>query len=304
MRIPIQSESHWHELRAKHVGGSEVPDLFGCGYHTEFETWHVKRGSLPRAIALDNERMCIGRHVEPGIAGAAGELFGYELVKATDYFTDEECPGLGATPDYFLLRDGVELPAEVKNASWGAFKDDWIIHEDGFTEPPLRFQLQVQAQLACTGAPSGLLIALVSGDRIVRCEIPRHESAIAEIRNRVSNFWHSIDHGDEPPAEMPRDFEAAKRVWPGGHAAIDLHGDPDIEAWLTQLKELRDVRKRIEADADVIEAQVMRYCVDNDYAAITANGGRISCKQREAKPEHTRVFKAQPAKLELRITTR
>lgn len=304
MRIPIQDEANWHELRASRIGASEVAALFGCGYQSHFQLWHEKKGDLDHADYSDNERVVLGRCLEAGIAAAAGELYGYELRKSDSYYTDDECPGLGATPDYFLVREHGEFPAEVKNASWGSFKDDWIIHEDGFTEAPLRFQLQVQTQLACTGANFALLVALVSGDRIVRCEMARHDEAIAQIRNRVFAFWHSIHDGVEPPAEMPRDFGAAKRVWPGGHASIDLHGDPDIEAWLHQLHELRDVRKRVEADADVIEATVMRYCVDNDYAAITANGGRISCKTRDAKPAHTRQFKAQPSKLELRITTR
>jgi|SRR6188768_1199390 len=304
MRIPIQDEANWHELRAGRIGASEVAALFGCGYQSHFQLWHEKRGDLAHADYSDNERVILGRCLEAGIADAAHLLFDYELRKADAYYTDDECPGLGATPDYFLVREDGEFPAEVKNASWGSFKDDWIIHEDGFTEAPLRFQLQVQTQLACTGANFALLIALISGDRIVRCEMARHDEAIAEIRRRVSEFWHSIEHNIEPPAEMPRDFDAAKRVWPGGHAAVDLHGDPDIEAWLHQLSELRDVRKRVEADADVIEAQVMRYCVENDYAAITANGGRVSCKTMPAKPAHTREFKAQPERISLRITTR
>lgn len=304
MRLSIENETHWHELRQSRIGASEVAALFGCGYVSHFQLWHEKRGTLEHADHTDNERVILGRCLEDGIARAAGELYGYNLVRATAYFTDDDCVGLGATPDYFLVREGGEFPAEVKNASWGSFKDDWIIHDDGFTEAPLRFQLQVQTQLACTGAAAGLLIALISGDRIVRCEIPRHDQAIAEIRQRVADFWRSVETNDEPPAEMPRDFDAAKRVWPGGHAAVDLHGDPDIEQWLEQLRELRDVRKRVETDADVIEARVMAYCVENDFAAIAANGGRISCKKREAKPEHTRVFKAQPEKIELRITIR
>ena len=303
-RLAIGNDSNWHELRQSRIGASEVAALFGCGYQSHFQLWHEKKGDLAHADYSDNERIVLGRCLEAGIANAAGELYGYALTKADAYYTDDECPGLGATPDYFLVRQGGEFPAEVKNASWGAFKDDWIIHEDGFTEPPLRFQLQVQTQLACTGAVAGLLIALISGDRIVRCEIPRHDEAIAEIRRRVRAFWDSIEANEEPPAEMPRDFEAAKRVWPGGHASVDLRGDPDIEAWLEQLRELREVRKKVEADADVIEARVMRYCVDNDFAAISANAGRVSCKMADAKPARLVEFKAQPSKIALRITTR
>lgn len=302
--IPISDDAHWHELRLSRIGASEVAALFGCGYQTHFQLWHEKKGDLAHADYSDNERIVLGRCLEAGIATAAGELFGYTFRKANAYYTDDENPGLGATPDYFLVREGGEWPAEIKNASWGSFKDDWIIHEDGFVEAPLRFQLQVQTQLACTGANFALLVALISGDRLVRCEMARHEEAIGEIRRRVSAFWNSIEANEEPPAEMPRDFEAAKRVWPGGTASVDLRGDPDIEAWLEQIAELRDVRKRVEADADVIEAKVMRYCVDNDYAAISANAGRISCKQTDAKPARMVSFKAQPSKIALRITTR
>jgi predicted phage-related endonuclease len=304
MKYAIENENHWHELRARCVGGSEVAALFGCGYQTHFQLWHEKRGDLAHADYSDNERVVLGRCLEAGIAAAAGELYGYELRKATAYFMDDECVGLGATPDYFLVRGESEFPAEIKNASWGAFKDKWTIHEDGYSEAPLPFQLQLQTQLACTGAAAGLLIALVSGDRIVRCEIPRHDEAIAEIRRRVRAFWDSIEHNVEPPAEMPTDLDSAKRVWHAGDGAVDLSGDPDVEGWLSQLAELRATRKKIEADESVIDGQILGYCVKNQFAAITANGGRVSCKQVDAKPAHTREFKAQPAKLSLRITTK
>ena len=303
MRHSIENADHWHSLRASQVGASEVAALFGCGYQSHFQLWHEKRGDLAHANYDDNERVVLGRCLEQGIARAAGELYGYNLVEAGCYYTDDECPGLGCTPDYFLVREGHEFPAEVKNASWGSFKDNWIIHDDGYTEPPLRFSLQVQTQLACTGRAAGLLIALISGDRIVRCEIPRHEEAITEIRRRVRAFWDSIERNEEPPAEMPGDLDAAKRVWNTGDGNVDLRGDPDVEGWLEQLAELRAARKRIEADESLIDGKVLAYCTQNKFAAITANAGRVSCKTVPAKPARTVQFSAQPEKLSLRITT-
>jgi predicted phage-related endonuclease len=303
VQVPIEDEKHWHSLRASRIGASEVAALFGCGYQSHFQLWHEKKGDLEHADYTDNERVILGKCLEEGIAKAAGELFDYPLVKATAYYADDDCPGLGCTPDYFLVRENGAFPAEVKNASWGSFKDNWLIHDDGFAEPPLRFQLQVQTQLACTSAAVGLLIALISGDRIVRCEIPRHDEAIAEIRARVNDFWRSIEQNVEPPAEMPQDMAAAKRVWHAGEGSVDLRGDPDVEGWLEQLAELRDVRKRVEADADVVEAKVMAYCVHNQYAAIAANAGRVSCKQMPATSGGNRYFKPQPSKIQLRITT-
>ena len=270
MRHAIENVEHWHLLRHSCVGASEVAALFGCGYQSHFQLWHEKKGDLAHADYTDNERVVLGKCLEEGIARAAAELYDYPLIKASAYYTDDSTPGLGATPDYFLVREGGEFPAEVKNASWGSFKDNWVIHEDGFTEAPLRFQLQVQTQLACTGAAAGLLVALISGDRIVRCEIPRHEKAIAEIR--AARGRASGEPSRRTRSRRPR----CRPTWTrrngsgtSGDGNVDLRGDTDVEGWLDQLRELRDMRKRVEGDESVIEGMVLAYCVSNQYAAIT-----------------------------------
>lgn len=304
MRWPILDQAMWHELRKRRTGASDASILFDCGYISRFQYFNEQMGLLDHEDFSSNERAMIGRHVEGGIAGAAGEFFGYKLVKSTAYYTDEACDEmLGATPDYFLNEEDSDTVVEIKNASWGAFKDNWIIHEDGFVEAPLRFQIQVQAQLACTGAKQGLLIALISGDRLVRCEMPRHEDAIESIRQRVREFWSSIQNNEPPPAEMPQDYDAARKVWVGGGGAADMRGDPRIEAWLSDIAQLRQTEKAIETDIKRIQGEVLAYCTTNKLASISANGGRISCKWREERAAHTRQFKAQPAHQELRITT-
>jgi predicted phage-related endonuclease len=210
---------------------------------------------------------------------------------------------LGATPDYWLDAEDSDTVVEVKNASWGAWKDDWIVHEDGFVECPLRFQIQVQAQLACTGASNGILIALISGDRLVRCFMPRHQSAINAIRAKVEEFRIALDTKTPPPAEMPGDFDAAKKVWLGGDGQADMRGDQQVESWLRTLAELRQTQKTIEYDIKRIQGEVLSFCTNNKLASISADGGRISCRWRDAKPAHDRHFKEQPAHHELRITT-
>jgi len=303
MRVPILDEAHWYAMRDLCTGASDVANLFGCGYKSRFQYWHEKKGDLAREDFTNNERVILGRCLENGIAVAAGELFGYSLVKSAAHYTDDTIGGLlGATPDYWLDVEDAGTVVEVKNASWGSFKDDWIIHEDGFVECPLRFQLQVQAQLACTGAENGILIALISGDRIVRCFQPRHESAIAAIREKVVEFHASLEANEEPPADMPQDFDAAKQVWQGGAGKVDMRGDHRIETWLHSMRELRDTAKAVESDIKKIQGEVLAYCTSNGLASINADGGRISCKWREEKPSRFVHFKAQPAHNELRIT--
>ena len=167
--------------------------------------------------------------------------------------------------------------------------------------PPLRYQLQVQTQLACDNAHEGVLIALISGDRIVRCEIARHEEAIIEIRKRVHAFWKSITAND-PPAQMPQDYASATKLWPGGKGAADLSGDTLIETWLASYSELATHQHRVEDEMQSIKGEILQYCTSRDLASIKAHTGRISCTWRNTKPAHTRQFKEQPGHNEVRIT--
>jgi predicted phage-related endonuclease len=305
MRTEIRDSTHWHDLRdACDANGSDVPILFGCGYKPVFTYWHQKKGNLPKEEHGDNERMLIGRHVEPSIASAASEKYGITLVKATAHYTDDSLEGmLGATPDYWLDAEDSDTVVEVKNASWGAYKDDWIIHEDGYTECPLRFQLQVQAQLACTGAKQALLLALISGDRLVKCSIDRHDAAIEEIRARVRAFHQSLVDNIEPPVDMPADAHAANRVWAAGSGTADMSGDPKVEAWLTQMRDLRVMEKQVTTEIERLRGDVQLFCKETGLAAINAHGGRISYKRIEAKPAKVVERAAQLARNELRITT-
>ena len=45
--VPITSEAEWRELRARHVGGSEVAALYGCSpYLSHWALWQIKAGLL------------------------------------------------------------------------------------------------------------------------------------------------------------------------------------------------------------------------------------------------------------------
>lgn len=301
-RHVIESEAHWHAMRKPNVGGSDVACLFDCGFKTRFQEWHEKKGDLAPEDLADNERVTLGRCLEGGIAAAAQELYGIELEKSNSYFTDDECPGLGATLDYCLLSGREFCPVEVKNASWGQWRDNWITHDDGVVEPPLRYLLQVQTQLACTGATAGMLIALISGDRLVKCDIPRHEEAIAEIRRRVTEFWKSIEAGEEPSPQLPRDLDYMKVVWGAGEGSVDLTGDPDMEPWLEQIAGLRAHIKAFEEEKATIEGRIFAYCKKNGFATVKASAGRVSLKKVPAKKARMVEYKAQPEKTLMRIT--
>jgi len=74
--IKIENETHWHAIRAKHVGGSEVAAIFGhCSYLTHLELHLIKRGEVDGAIE-ENERMFWGTVIEDAVAQGVAEYKG------------------------------------------------------------------------------------------------------------------------------------------------------------------------------------------------------------------------------------
>lgn len=203
--LTYNSPQEWHAIRAKHVGSSEVSALFGLHPFglTRWQLWHHKRGTLPHDV--DNTSVRQGQHFEPAIASYAQEKFGIRLRKVHRYLSADDCPGLGASIDYEEFGVGLGLiPTELKWSVWG---DGWDYTGDDLTACPDAYLLQVQAQLACSGAPHGQLLAFTGGD-LRRMVIPRSEKLIAGIHAETTAFWKSIEDGKEAPCDFAKDGDA------------------------------------------------------------------------------------------------
>lgn len=71
MKIEVKNEDHWHELRAKHIGGSEVASIFGrSSYETPWQLWQRKAGNLNEPF--DEKFTRAGRYFESGHCPVGG----------------------------------------------------------------------------------------------------------------------------------------------------------------------------------------------------------------------------------------
>ncbi len=194
---------HWHALRARHIGGSEVSALFDLapedvpGYaRSRFALWHIKAGNAPPP-AVDNPRVSWGLRLEAVIAEAAATENGWSVQKG-GYVSDVQCEGLGCTLDYVIEYDPAEKgpgALEIKNVDWLVHKRSWD------TEPPPHILLQHQHQLAATGYGWGAVCCLVGGNDLRVYRYKARPILIAEIRRRVVEFWASIDQKKEPEVD-------------------------------------------------------------------------------------------------------
>jgi predicted phage-related endonuclease len=258
----ILSEQHWHELRSKTVGASEVAALFDASpYLTKFELWHRKKGNLSGEFE-DDERKFWGRKLEPAIAAGVAEQRGWKLIKPEGYYFHPTVAGMGCTPD-FLIDDPVRgLGAmEVKNIDYLQFRCSWT-----GSEPPLCYILQLQDQLACTGVSWGCIAALVAGNDPAVFIYDRHEQAIARIEQAVTAFWKSIADNIEPPV-VSEDYEIIRELYPSAfRPEIDLTADNQLPALCADALMAQAQRMAAEKREKQIKAEIINRLKDAEAA--------------------------------------
>lgn len=217
--IPVKDEDHWRALRQAHVGSSDIAALFGVSPWTSiWRLWHEKRGTLPHDEGT--EVMRAGQHFEPAIASYAQEKWDLRLRKVRRYFEADDSKGLGSSLDYEEFGAGEFIPTELKFAFYS--RDQWEFDGDIITDAPIYYLLQVQAQLACTGASRAQLIAWLDGT-LRRMVIEPRPVLIAAIKERVAEFWDSIDKNIEPPFDKLADtMDMASLAAASGMKTLDL----------------------------------------------------------------------------------
>lgn len=248
--IPVRDEAHWHELRAKHIGGSDSAAILGVSpYKTKWQLWMEKAGRLSPEDLSNNKAVQAGTFLESGIANWAAHRWGMPMEKITHYYSVDDTPGMGASFDY-ATKEG--YPVEIK---WSANAHGWTYDNDQILEAPDQYIIQVQHQIACVDAPHGWLIALIHNEPR-RLFVPRHEGIIDAIKTGVVQFWSSIRDNVEPEVDFSLDAEAIDRMM----EKIPLT-DVDLDAEHTALFEKyiqcnADIKKA-EADKDAAKAELL-----------------------------------------------
>ena len=204
--LSVRDQTHWHELRSQHIGASDVAALFDMSpFTTLWQLWMEKSGKLPPEDLSDNKSVQAGTFLESGIANWAAHRWDMKIEKVVDYYTADDCPGMGASLDF--QTDGGH-PVEIK---WSAHGDGWEYEGDTITCAPDNYVLQVLHQMACTDAEYGWLIALIRNEPR-RMKVPRSVEIISKIKSEIRIFWESVRAGTEPPVDFDKDGDAVVRL--------------------------------------------------------------------------------------------
>lgn len=199
------SREEWLRGRGGFLGGSDAYVILGYGHSEQspIAIWQEKVYGCPEEND-EPEMFTIGRDMESGIVNAFTRKTGYpaSLVDGYKIYQHPKHTFLGTTLDAWADDGGPDhVPLECKLISHGF--DEWKLGT------PIRYQIQLQMQLACTGSSYGFICAVINNKEVV---VNRHhydheffEAAIWKL----TKFWESVESGTLPSVDSSA---AATRV--------------------------------------------------------------------------------------------
>lgn len=261
MIIPIENEVHWHEIRAKHIGASEVAGLANLSpYCTAYSLYQVKAGNAPTP-SVDEDATSLGNDMEPAIGARYARQNNLEMIKVSNYHTCDAESFLGATLDYYFKSyEGKNIAVEIKHVSTWAWRDhQWNPDED--YAPPM-YEMQLAAQLLCTGWEEGRIVAFCDGELFTftrkRGE-ERTEKLCAEILRLVADMKRRIKERDEPDAfGASVDLEVMRIAVPADDKkpVLDMTHDREANNILHELATWQENKKMAEKGVDEAKAKI------------------------------------------------
>lgn len=263
----------WLAARRLRVQASEVAAVLGADpYRSTWTVWSEKRGLVRGPI--ESEAMEWGHRLEPLVAQAYASRTGAELRDDGRYaIVVHPSAPLGATLDRRIVAPPPPGVLEIKTSS-GRRSEEW---DEG--RAPLRHQVQIQAQLACTGLERGVLCVLIAGQRLVIREYPRDDRLIAIMLEEVSRFWDLVERGIPPPIDgHPATIAAIKALHPrdsGESIELPAAALPALDEWDAAREDERELRVR----RDAAQAALCAAIGDATWARIP--GGRLQWRVEE-----------------------
>lgn len=242
----FQTREEWLFQRASGVGASESAILYGAVKKSSpYSLWALKTGAW-RPDRKEAFELDFGHDIEPLIATYWEREAGMKSVNMGDFavFRDERWPWMFCTPDILAENEEGLGVVQMKAASH-ATAHEW---RNG---PPLKYIIQVQHEMAVTGAKWGHLAVLFGSPswQFKIFPIARVESFQEELIERTRQFWKLVEEQEPPDADTCEDArKALSEIGLTPFTMVDL--PPEFEALDQQRSEAIEQR---DAYADVVD---------------------------------------------------
>jgi putative phage-type endonuclease len=269
------TEKQWVEARKNGIGASESAILFAQGYagSSPYKMYCEKLGLIPRDD-MEQKYLRIGKLMEPVLRRLCTEETGlpcYE-VGENHTFRSKKYPFLTASLDGLIIDEGGLGVLELKNIHYFN-REEW---SDG--SGPLKYQIQLQHQLAVTGLPFGYLFGLVGGQEPFAHKIQRNDSFIEKALIPACKGFFECMQSQTPPSidGSEATARALKLLHPdddGSEVVLDERfSDFDV-----RLEEIKAEQKTLDTERRVIENEI-KSAMGSSTFGLLPSGIRYSLK--------------------------
>ncbi len=213
-----KTREDWLAARPLHIGASEVATILGVNpWKSAYTLWHEKKGLIPQSEAGIAAR--VGLALEPLLTEFYQQEQGVQVVDPGQYTVYEhpQFPWLTCTPDRLIVDADSKIVKAVELKTIGEFVAQKL--RDG--EPPLGYQVQLQAQMEVLGCLFGDLACLIGNRKFEVFQFTRHERLVQEMLIKLRAFWESMETGDPPPPDgTPSTAATLKALHPDDNGEV------------------------------------------------------------------------------------
>lgn len=271
----------WLNARRSMIGSSDVPAIFGVGYANQSPAtiWYSKIGDDVTENDEETEkRMRIGKILEPALSDIFVVETGLQVIDPGEFtiYRHPALSWLGSTLDRQVIHDDYgEIPLELKAVNYFN-RNDWT------GEPPLKFQVQVQQQMAVTGASHAYLMGLIGGDEPVIKLIERNQRFIDAMIVKLLDFWGFVERRELPPVdESEATAKVLAKLWPKD-SGESVQLPPESMQWDAELVAAKATAKAAEATIKSLENKI-KASIGSATDGVLPSGERYTWKHQSRK---------------------
>lgn len=265
----ITDEASWLQKRKGYVTSTQMSALFGLNtYTTAFELYHISRGNMEGNIA-ENNFMKFGKILEQPIC----EMILLDKpdwkIEPYPYFAYDDEDKIGSSFDRVVKIGDKKYLLEIKSISYAKYKEKFIEHAPDDIEASEGYEVQMHMELELTKDEgfAGLIMAVFILDvRELRYIFRTHDPEMGvELRKAAKEFWSWTE---APEPDYSRDKSVIAKVSPSVNPdySLDATNDNEISFLATQYKDLKELIKQEESNADAVYANLMHLLKDAKYA--------------------------------------
>ena len=282
----------WEKLRMSGIGGSDVAVIMGHNpWKKPYALYCEKVGLVPTEDLSENEAVEWGTKLEPIVAQKFSEVTG-KKVKRWGTVCNPAAPWQMANFDRLIV--GEECGLECKTAN--AFKqEEW----EGDNVPDA-YYCQCQMYIHLSGFNGWWIACLIGGQHFEYKYIPRNDAFIAEMLEKVTDFWENHVLAKVPPEidGSESSSETLKKVYPQSNSVeIALTESAlDIIKHLDELdKTLAIIKEQQEQDKNQLKLMLG----DNEVGIVgdrkvtwKTQKGRTSIDSKKLQKEYNDAYEA------------